>query len=100
MRIQANAVQQRHNDYISELNLLSWVQSVDASGQKSEKTYQSGESMEITPLSLQALIIGNRKAITVLSPTGAEINVDEFTNPNTNVVRIIGAPVRNLGQNN
>lgn len=80
-------------------NSACWIQSVGTNGQKSEKTYQAGETLEISPQSLQALIIGNRKAVTLLSPTGTEIRLNEFTNLDTNVVRIVGNQIRNLGHN-
>lgn len=83
-----------------KFNDSCWVQSVSKDGQKTVKNYRAGETLDIAPQTLQALIIGNRNAVRMFAQTGTEISLKEFSNPDSNVVRIIGTNIRDLGQLN
>lgn len=75
----------------------SWVQSVDQSGSKQEKTYQSGDTLTLHPGKLQALIIGNASAVTVSSSKNP-INLGTYVAQGSQVARLLGPQVRQLAQ--
>ena len=82
-----------------QFNDNCWVQTVDQLGHQIEKTYKSGDVLEIDPSKLQALIIGDYHAIALATQnSGNEIKLKPFVNPGSDVARIIGQDVRNLGK--
>lgn len=75
----------------------SWVQTVDKNGNKQEKIYKSGETLDLEPANLQALVIGNVSSVTVNS-NKTDISLKPYVTPGSQVARIIGADVRKLGE--
>lgn len=75
----------------------SWVQVVYADGRKQQHTYKAGETLNVEPAKLQALIIGNAEVATAESANGAE-NLSAHVSPGSKVTRIIGPSVRVLGK--
>lgn len=73
----------------------SWVQSVDLSGHKQEKFYRKGETLDLEPARLQALIIGNASAVTMLG-SQAPISLKPYVASGSQVARIIGPQIRKL----
>lgn len=73
----------------------SWVQIVDSTGKKQEHTYRDGDSLTSAPATLQALVIGNARAVSVTSANG-EISLNPYISSGSQVARIIGPQVRQL----
>ena len=80
-----------------QFNDTSWVQTVNQSGHKQDKTYRKGDSLVIQPAKLQALIIGNATATEIKSANGT-INLKPYMSSGSHVARLIGSQVRQLGQ--
>jgi len=79
-----------------KFNESSWVQSVDKDGRKQEKVYLRGETLELAPASLQALVIGNADAVIVTSGS-APISLKPYMASGSQVARIMGPAIRKLG---
>ena len=80
-----------------KFNESSWVQSVEKNGSKQEKVYRPGDTLDLEPAKLQALIIGNAGAVTV-NGSNAPISLKPYMAPGSQVARIIGADIRKFGQ--
>lgn len=72
-----------------------WVQVVDSKGKKLDKTYHSGDTLELPPIDLKALIIGNSKAVSV-SDSASEISLKPYVQEGSNVARIFGESLRSF----
>lgn len=75
----------------------SWVQVVETNGTRKDKTHKAGDTLILEPKKLQALVIGNAKVVKVTSEQG-EIRVNGYMAPGSQVARIIGDNVRQLGR--
>lgn len=84
-----------------QLNLTgnSWIQVVYANGDKQDKTYRTGDTLDLEASKLQALIIGNATAVTLENSKKA-IDLSAYTSPGSKVARIIGPQIRQLGKQN
>lgn len=80
-----------------KFNESSWVQSVDKNGSKQEKVYRRGDTLDLEPAQLQALVIGNAGAVTVNS-SNAPISLKPYRASGSQVARIIGSDIRKLGE--
>lgn len=89
-KIASGSIQLKFND-------SSWVQAVDKNGSKQDKVYRSGETLNLEPAKLQALIIGNASAVTV-SDSKAQISLKPYIASGSKVARIIGPDIRKLGE--
>lgn len=74
----------------------SWVQVVHADGSKQNRTYQQDETLTLDPSSLQAVIIGNARGVAARSKQG-EISLTPYMAQGSQVARLIGAQIRQLG---
>ena len=75
----------------------SWVQAVDKDGAKQEKIYRQGDSLELNPSQLQALIIGNSNAVSIKTAKKT-IDLKPYIGEGSQVARIIGSDIRQLGR--
>ena len=82
---------------ILTFNNSSWVQTVETNGNRLEKIYHKSESLTLEPAKLQALIIGNAKAVDVESANGS-ISLRPFITSGSQVARIVGPKIRQLAK--
>lgn len=80
-----------------KFNASSWVQAVDKNGSKQDKVYRSGETLNLEPNKLQALIIGNASAVTV-NDSKAQISLKPYMASGSQVARIVGPDIRKLAE--
>ena len=79
------------------LNNSSWIQTVELNGTRREKIYHAGDTLDLDPAKLQALIIGNVKAVQVKGPNG-DISMSAFATPGSQVARLIGPQIHQLAK--
>lgn len=75
----------------------SWVQTVDKNGGKQEKIYKAGDTLDLEPTKLQALVIGNASSVSV-SDSKADVSLKPYVASGSQVARIIGPDIRKLGE--
>ena len=75
----------------------SWVQTVEKNGGKQEKIYKAGDTLDLEPAKLQALVIGNASSVTV-SDSKADVSLKPYVASGSQVARIIGPDIRKLGE--
>ena len=75
----------------------SWIQAVDKNGSKQEKIYRNGDTLALNPSQLQALIIGNSSVVSITS-NKKTIDLKPYIGQGSQVARIIGADIRQLGE--
>lgn len=75
----------------------SWVQTVDKNGGKQEKIYKAGDTLDLEPAKLQALVIGNASSVSV-SDSKADVSLKPYVASGSQVARIIGPDIRKLGE--
>lgn len=75
----------------------SWVQIVDINGNRQEKTYKDGDLLTLEPGNLQALVIGNAKAVSMVSSQG-DVSLNPYVASGSQVARLIGPQIRKLGE--
>lgn len=80
-----------------KFNESSWVQSVDKNGSKQEKVYRPGDTLDLEPAKLQALVIGNAGAV-IVNSSNAPISLKPYMASGSQVARIIGPDIRKLSE--
>lgn len=92
----ASAVSVATGHLLIKFTDASWVQSVDKGGNKREKIYKKGDTLDLEPNNLQALVIGNAGAVAI-NNSKAEISLKPYIASGSQVARIIGPDIRKLG---